>query len=146
MGAFNTLSLFNRFLVCTVAGVSAVAWASAAAAYTPNWLECDGQMVTTTTADGKAESTSAPAKDVYVYDDDSKNFYKYSETRKTTDVEPVTSYTDKEIKWSSKGSSANAASWDGTLNRSTLALQIDYNERGTEIVWTQQCKPTQPIQ
>ncbi len=146
MSAFKSVSLFNRIMVCAVVGASAVAVANTASAYTPKWLECDGEAVTTTTANGKSETTTKPAKDIYVYDDDSKNFYKFSEKRKTHDVEPVTSYTDKEIKWSSKGSSANDARWEGKLNRTTLALQIDYNERGTAIAWKQQCKATQPIQ
>jgi hypothetical protein len=128
-------------VICAAGGVLV---ASGATAYTPKWLECDGQMVTTTTVDGKPQSTSAPAHDFYVYDDDSKNLYKHSDARKTEDVEPVQSYTDKEIKWASKGSGASEANWEGMLNRSSLALTINYKDKGSTIVWTQQCKPSSP--
>ncbi len=132
--------------ICTLA--CAVALASAAkpaAAYTPKWLECDGQTLTSGTADGKPINDTKPIHETFVYDDDGRNFYKYQETANQTVLEPTTEYTGDAIKWGiTHDAGQSAPSWTGELNRTTLALKLNYKDKGETIDFTEQCKPGTP--
>lgn len=114
---------------------------SAAAATT--WIDCSGQMVTTKA--GKADEPSA-AHDVYVIDDTAKALFKYSDARKSADLEPVTAFDDKEIKWAEKPDlGALDSGWEGRLDRTAMSLRVEYHQIPETTVWTEQCKPTDPL-
>ena len=120
------------------------AWSMSAQAFAPKYLACDGKLTIETRTEGKPQTTSEGVHEIYLYDDDSKNFYKRSDTRKTDDIQPVTAYTDKEIRWASKNVSVNGATWEGVLDRSSLALKVIYREDGATRIWAETCKATQP--
>jgi hypothetical protein len=123
---------------------AACALAGTANAYTPKYLACEGKITIETRTEGKPQTSTEAVHETYVYDDDSKNFYKRSDTRKTEDLQPVTAYTDKEIRWASKNVNIYGASWEGVLDRSSLALKIVYKEENGTRTWAEQCKPTPP--
>ena len=106
-----------------------------------SWIQCDGTLVTT----GAAQA-SKPVHDVYAYSDDEQRLFKYSETRKLLDPVFVTQYSAKEIKWASPGSgSSGDASWEGSPDRTRLALSLIRRERGETTTWKETCKPAQPL-
>ena len=123
--------------------IAVLASGSATAATT--WIDCSGQMVTSKA--GK-EDPPAAAHDIYVVDDAAKTLYKYSDARKSTDLEPVTSFDDKQITWAEKADlGALDTNWQGHLDRTAMSLRIEYKQIPEMTVWTEQCKPTdaQPI-
>ena len=120
------------------------AWGGTAAAFSPKYIACEGKVTIETRTDGKPQTSSEAVHEIYAYDDDSKNFYRHSDTHKTDDLEPVTAYTDKEIRWASKNVNVYGASWEGVLDRSSLALKISYKEETGTRTWAEQCKPAQP--
>jgi hypothetical protein len=123
--------------------VSAVAGATAQA-YTPKWLACDGKVTIETRDQGKPQTQTEDVHDLYLYDDDNKNLFKHSDARKSDDIEPVTAYTDKEIRWGSKNMTISGATWEGALDRTSLALKMVYRDPDGTRTWTEQCKPAQP--
>src|SRR4051812_5005308 len=127
-----------------IVAASAIAFAGAAgnaSAYTPKWLQCDGQLV----VQGGEDAGTKPAHDYYIYDDDNKNLFTYLQEKGTEAIEPVRVYDDKEIRWSMEGGGINHARWEGHLDRKSLALRLDYAETGSTRTWTEQCKPTSPV-
>jgi hypothetical protein len=130
----------NRMLAAAMAGFFAVAGAGPASAAASGWIDCTGQMVTT-----KAGKAGDPAQthEIYQIDDAAKALYKYSETRKTADPEPVTGFDDKTIAWAEKPDlGALDSSWHGQLDRASLALTQEYKEGPETTNWTEQCKAT----
>ena len=131
-------------LSCLAGAFLAAAASPASAAWNPNWIACDGQTVTTGTLDGKPINETKPGHHVFGYDDASKNIYLYSDARKSADPEPVTSYSDSEIKWGSHRmmGQSTGADWDARLDRKTMDLTLNYQEAGTQILWNEKCVPT----
>jgi hypothetical protein len=129
----RTLAAAMLALFATAAGAS-----TAGAAAT--WIDCTGQMVTTKA--GKADAPVA-THEIYQIDDAAKALYKYSEARKSADPEPVTTFDDKAVAWAEKPDlGALDSSWEGHLDRASLALTQDYHQ-GPEVTnWTEQCKAT----
>ena len=112
-----------------------------------NWIVCDGTVATSTTKDGKTETVSAPAHDIYAYNDASKGLMKYSEPRKSLDPVFVTGFDDKAVTWANAGAvsaGSTAATWEGRIDRATLGLKLTRKERDEVMTWTQQCKATSP--
>lgn len=125
-----------------IVGLSAAAMfigMTQASAYTPKWLECDGQVVTT----GENAGTR-PARDYYVTDDDNKNLFKYMEKTKREAIEPVRVYNADEIRWGMEETGTAHARWDGRIDRKTGALQFNYHDTDSSMTWTEQCKPSAP--
>src|SRR5690349_10247847 len=119
-----TSHFINRISTFAFFGIALAASPAFAA---ENWLACDGTVATTTTKDGKTDSSSAPAKDVYAYNDASKMLFKYSDTRKTLDPVFVTNFDSKAISWANAGGASagsTAAKWEGSLDRTSLALKM----------------------
>jgi len=117
------------------------AFALSAPVHAASWIDCTGQMVTTTA--GKPDQQTSPAHDIYALNDDTKTLHKYSESRKTTDTEPVTLYTMDEVKWAEKPNlGVLDASWEGRIDRKTMALKMDYHQGPETTVWTEQCRAT----
>ena len=132
------IPLGNRMLAAAMAGFFAAAGAGPASAAASGWIDCTGQMVTTKA--GKAGDPAA-THEIYQIDDAAKALYKYSETRKTADPEPVTSFDDKIIAWAEKPDlGALDSSWHGQLDRASLALTQEYKEGAETTNWTEQCK------
>ena len=140
---------FPDFSKCTLAGLALMGTASMA---TPvlaaeSWIACDGTVATSTTKDGKTETTSAAAHDIYAFNDASKALMKYSEPRKSLDPVFVTGFDDKAITWANAGAvsaGSSAATWEGRIDRATLGLKLTRKERDEVMTWTQQCKATSP--
>ncbi|MBY0509906.1 MAG: hypothetical protein K2P94_07105 [Rhodospirillaceae bacterium] len=110
-----------------------------------SWLACEGTVATATTKDGKTENTSAQATDIYAYNDANKALMKYSEKNKNLSPVFVTGYDDKAISWANAGGAnagSGAATWEGRIDRASLALKMTRTEKGEVMTWTQQCKPT----
>ena len=145
MSAFRIKSTSGFIASLALCGLASAIPGASAFAYTPKWLACDGQLVVSTTSDGKTQSSTQPAHDVYVYDDDNRHLYWHSDKLNTDSIEPVTVYNDHEIKWSGHGSNIFGSEWDGRIDRSSLALKLNYREKDSTRTWTEQCKPTQPI-
>jgi hypothetical protein len=147
MTTFHTTAsnLFARYIPMAALASFTVLASPALAA--ERWVACEGTVATTVTKDGKTETTNAPATDVYAYNDASKALFKYSDKRNTLDPVFVTGFDDKAIKWANAGASSagsSAASWEGSIDRATLALKLTRTERGEIMTWTQQCKATSP--
>jgi hypothetical protein len=122
-----------------VLGASAAVAAPLRAAET--WIQCDGTVITS-----GATQESKPVHEVYVYDDDTRHLFKYSDSRKSLDAVFVTNYAPREIAWSSPSGATYAdARWEGRLDRTTNALSIVRHERGETMTWTETCKPAQPL-
>lgn len=116
-----------------------------ASAYTPKWIECDGQSVTAGTSGGKPVSETKPVHETFVYDDDGRNFYKYQESANRTVLEPTTEYTKASIKWGiTHDVGQTAPAWTGELNRNTLELKLNYRDQAETIDFTEQCKAGDP--
>jgi hypothetical protein len=111
--------------------------AESASAYSPEWLQCDGQVVTT-----GLDAGTKPAHHIYIYDDDNRHLFLYSPEQQSQSLEAVTEYTDKNIRWGSKNVTISGATWEGTLDRSSLALKLAYKDLESVRTWTEQCKPT----
>ena len=121
----------------------AVMTASAALA-AEAWVQCDG-VIATTGADGKPSGETKPAKDVYVYNDETKHFFRYSETRKALDLVFVTDY-GAQIKWGSPaGSSTGDVQWVGVFDRGAMTVKLTREEKGETMSWSESCKQIQPI-
>lgn len=136
---------YSGICAAALAAFLLVSTAHSSIAAPKDWIACEGTKVTTATKDGKPDTQTEPAQDVFALDDDTKNFFRYSESRKTTDVEPVTVYTPQEIRWGVPWSPTNSApGWEGRLDRASMALTLNYRDPQSRIAWTEQCKPTQP--
>jgi uncharacterized membrane protein len=114
--------------------------AAPSVAYTPKWLQCDGELVVT-----GADAGTKPAHDLYIYDDDNKNLFVYSADRHRESIEPVRVYNDNEIRWSMDATGSSSARWEGRIDRKTLGLRLNYVASGSTLTWTEQCKPTSPV-
>lgn len=128
-------------LLC-IAGLGLAATPALAA---ESWLACEGTVATATTKDGKTDTTSAEAKDIYAYNDASKALMKYSEKNKNLSPVFVTGYDDKAISWANAGGAnagSGAATWEGRIDRASLALKMTRKEKDEVMTWSQQCKPT----
>ena len=129
----------KRALAAGIAGLFAAAGLSAAQAAT-TWIDCTGQMVTT-----KAGKADAPVQvhEIYQIDDQAQGLFKYSEARKSADPEPVTAFDDKSITWAEKPDlGALDTSWQGKIDRASMALTAEYSQGPEKTSWTEQCKPT----
>lgn len=137
----------NPVSISCLAGLLVGALSAGPALAAESWIDCNGQKVTTGTMDGKPVNETKPAHDIYSFDDGTKYLYKYSEERKVSDPEPVTVFSPQEIKWGDKPppGSSSTATWEGRLDRASLALTLNYQEAGTKIVWTEQCKASSPM-
>ena len=129
---------FRRTLAAALSG-AALAWAGPAAAYTPKWLACTGE-ITVTRPD--APPSKEAAEDIYVYDDDAKTLFKYFPARKSLAYLGPKSYTAGEIVWFGSSSGIDATAWEGRLDRTALTLRLNYKSGAETRVWTQQCQPT----
>lgn len=124
---------------------AALGFAASPALAAESWLACAGTVATATTKDGKTENTSAPATDIYAYNDANKALMKYSEKNKTLSPVFVTGYDDKAIAWANAGGAnagSGAATWEGRIDRASWALNMTRKEKDEVMTWTQQCKPT----
>ena len=128
-------------LVVAASAAALMGAAGPASAYTPHWLQCDGQMVVV----GGEDAGTKPARDFYIYDDDNKNLFVYLQAKGSDAIEPVRVYNENEIRWSMEGGGINHARWEGRIDRKTLGLRLDYAETGSTRTWTEQCKPTSPL-
>lgn len=133
--AFRTTALLGT--------LAALAWAGPAAAYTPKWLACTGEVAIVPTGSA-AQPSKETAEDIYVYDDDAKTLFKYLTARKSLAYLGPNRYTDSEITWAGSSSGIDSSSWEGRLDRGTLALRLTYKSGQETRTWTQQCKPTTP--
>lgn len=137
----------HHIIVPAIATLMLAVTPAMAAMGAEKWVACDGTVATSATKDGKTETTSAPAKDTYAYNDATKMLFKYSDARKSLDPVFVTGYDDKAITWANAGTTSpgsTAATWQGRLDRSNLALSLTRSERGEVMTWTQQCKMAPP--
>jgi hypothetical protein len=133
-----------RCFIYAASALILAGYASTALAYTPQWLECTGD-VTVTPNGGPA--TKAAAKDIYVFDPDAKNLFKYSEDRKSLaylGAKPGT--TDMDIRWSGTGSGIGGSSWEGQFDRTGMSLRLTYKAEGETRAWAETCAPTAPRQ
>lgn len=112
--------------------------AGQASAYTPKWLQCDGQVIVKGTAN---DDGTRPAHDTFIYDDDNKHLFAW--LRNSQAMEPVKLYNDNEIRW--EGTNADTGHWVGSIDRKSLGMRLDYAETGSTRTWTEQCKPTSPL-
>lgn len=109
-------------------------------AYTPQWLECAGEQVITT----NGSTTKQPITDIYVYDPDAQNLFRYSDSQKRLSLVGAKSASNQILSWSGTGSGVPASSWTGQLDRSTMTLRVTYEYGDEKRVWAQTCKPTSP--
>ena len=129
----------KRALAVAIAGLFAAAGMSGAQA-AQSWIDCTGQMVTT-----KAGKADAPVQvhEIFQIDDQAKGLFKYSDVRKSADPEPVTQFDDQTIIWAEKPDlGALDSSWQGKIDRATMALNQEYDQGPEKTTWTEQCKPT----
>lgn len=109
-------------------------------AYTPQWLECTGEQVITT--DGA--TTRQPITDVYVYDADAQNLFRYSDSQKRLSLVGAKPASNQILSWSGTGSGVPSSSWVGQLDRATMSLRMTYKNGPETREWSQSCKPTNP--
>jgi hypothetical protein len=136
---FSPLKL-TSFLCAAVIGFAASPVLAA-----DSWISCQGTVETAATKDGKTESSSAQATDIYAYNDASKQLMKYSEKNKNLSPVFVTGYDDKAISWANAGgvnAGSGAATWEGRIDRASMALKMTRTEKGEVMTWNQQCKAT----
>lgn len=141
---FSQLTL-TSFFCAALFGVAGIGLAAPPVLAAESWLACDGTVATATTKDGKTDTTSAAAKDIYAYNDASKALMKYSEKNKSLSPVFVTGFDDKAISWANAGGAnagSGAATWEGRIDRASLALKMTRTEKGEVMTWDQQCKPT----
>lgn len=120
---------------------------AAPSAAAETWIACEGTVTTSDVKDGKTETSSAAAKDVYVYDDALKALFKYSDARKSLSPLFVTSFDDKGIVWANAGgktAGSLASAWEGRINRADMSLKLTRTERSETLTWSQTCKGTGP--
>lgn len=108
-------------------------------AYTPQWLECTGEQVITT--DGGA--TRQPVVDIYVFDQDARNLFRYSVSQKHLSMVGAQP-SDKVLSWSGTGSGVPASHWAGQLDLGSMSLRLTYENGAEKRAWVQSCKPTDP--
>ena len=131
-----------RRFIKTAAVLAFAAGSSPAFAYTPQWLECTGDL--TVTPMGGAAATEA-AKDIYVFDPAAKNLFKYSEARKALSyLGAKPGATDADIRWSGSNSGIDSSSWEGQFDRSAMTLRLTYKANTETRAWNQRCAPTSP--
>ena len=136
----------------TVAGIilaSAALVFSTAASGAETWLQCEG-AVATTDAGNKTMGESAPAKDVFAYNDETKHLFRYAEARKTLDLVFVTDYGQSQIKWGAPvGASYGDVRWEGVLDRGapggSITVKITRREKDQIMTWSEGCKQIPPI-
>lgn len=120
--------------------VTALDASSPAIAYTPQWMECTGEQVIT--MDGAA--TRQPITDVYVYDADAQNLFRYSDSQKRLSLVGAKPVSNQILSWSGTGSGIPSSSWVGQLDRATMSLRMTYKNGPETREWAQSCKPTNP--
>ncbi len=117
-----------------------IAYSSAAFAYTPQWLECTGDVTVT---DANGAQSKRTATDVYVVDSDTKNLFRYSETSKRLSYVGTTP-TNNVLKWSGTGGNIERHTWQGELDLGSMALQLTATSDSETQKWAQRCTPTSP--
>jgi hypothetical protein len=133
---------FSKRHLAQAAILAVLGWSSAASAYTPQWLECTGDV--TVTPIGGAAAKQA-AKDIYVFDPDARNLFRYFEDRKQLSyLGAKTGKTEQDIRWSGSSSGIDMSEWEGQFDRSTLALHLTYKTNAETRMWAEQCTPTAP--
>ncbi|MBX7199943.1 MAG: hypothetical protein K1X51_11310 [Rhodospirillaceae bacterium] len=110
-------------------------------AYSPQWLECTGEVTVTPTAGAPAKEA---AKDIYVYDPDARNLFKYSDSQKRLAYLGARAVSDQDIRWSGSSSGIGGSQWEGRLDRTTGMLNLSYKGDTESRVWSESCKPTDP--
>ncbi|MHB1207875.1 MAG: hypothetical protein ACYCZX_20085 [Rhodospirillaceae bacterium] len=139
-----------KTMALQISALSIAVMTASPAAAAETWVQCDG-AITATGADGQAAGESKPAKDVYVYDDETKHFFRYSDTRKALDLVFVTEYglpdtKGAQIKWGSPaGSSYGDVQWAGVFDRGAMTVKLTRKEKGETMSWSESCKQIQPI-
>ena len=129
-----------RRLIAAASVLALAAWSSTAFAYTPQWLECTGDLTVTPTG---GAATKEAAKDIYVFDPDAKNLFKYSETRKALSyLGAKPGATEADIRWSGSSSGIDSSTWEGQFDRSALTLRLTYKANSETRTWNQTCAPT----
>ncbi len=128
-----------RFLF-TTAALAGLVFAAPASAYSPQWLECTGELTITPAG---AAATKQPAKDIYVYDPDARNLFKYSETQSRLAYLGARAVSDLDIRWSGSSSGIGGSSWEGKLDRGAMTLNLSYKGDEESRVWSETCKPTE---
>ncbi len=115
-----------------------IAYPTVGFAFTPQWLECTGD-VTVTDANG-AQSKRA-ATDVYVVDSETKNLFRYSDTAKKLSYVGA-KLTNNVLSWKSASGNLDLRMWEGQLDLGTMALQQTETGDGATEKWNQRCVPT----
>lgn len=115
--------------------------ASPAFAYTPQWLECTGELTVTPVGGTPAKMA---AKDIYVYDPDARNLFLYSQDYKRLSVLPNKTVSDQEFRWSGWSTDLESRQWEGRFNRAARTLTLSYKSDKESREWRQSCKPTDP--
>lgn len=128
-------------LLFATAALAGLAVAAPAFAYSPQWLECTGELTITPAG---AAPTKQPANDIYVYDPDARNLFKYSETQRRLAYLGARAVSDLDIRWSGSSSGIGGSSWEGRLDRGAMSLSLSYKGDQETRIWSQSCKPTDP--
>lgn len=115
--------------------------AAPAFAYAPQWLECTGDLTITPISGSPVKEV---AKDLYVYDPDARNLFKYSESQKRLSYMGAKAVSDQEVRWSGSSTGIGGSQWEGRLDRATGSLSLTYKADAETRIWTETCKPTEP--
>lgn len=116
--------------------------ASPVLAYSPQWLECTGNVTVTPTA---GPATKNAVDDIYVYDPDASNLFKYSAERKSLSyLGAKAGDNGSQLKWAGSTTTIDHESWAGQFDRSTMALQLTDKSADGDRVWSEHCAPTSP--
>lgn len=131
----------------TVAALAAVAFSGTAgsAFAADTWLACNGNVVTIPSG-AKAPSSTEPSDRVLAFNDENSRLYEWSDKRKSLDPVPTLSYAPGKITWGADMMNSSGMSWQGTLDRAKMKLDIHRKDReGVTMVWKEQCQPTAPM-
>lgn len=106
------------------------------------WMACTGNV---TSVSGGSTKTEASQR-IVAFDDETQRLYQYSDKRKMLDPVAVASYTPGKITWGNNQINASGATWDASLTRPAMTLEIAWRDReGMTMNWKEQCKPTNPL-
>ena len=111
-----------------------------ALAYAPQWLECSGEQAITS-ASG---TTKQAVTDVYVYDPDAQNLFKYSDAQKRLSYLGAKAVAPQTLQWSGSGGNIERSEWEGKFDRNAMSLKLSYKSGPETRVWSETCKATEP--
>ena len=110
-----------------------------------NWLSCNGN-VSTIPYGAKTASATEVSERVLAFNDEEHKLYQWSAKRNSLDPVPVSTYAPNKITWGVDMMNASGMSWQGSLDRTTMKVDINYKDRdGVTMVWKEQCRPTAPL-